>query len=407
MSNYSEASPTAVETDNSPHFEVADIFRLYGDEFRRQYSLSYQQHLVMRDIGQCRTAILGGHVDECDNCGGLRVSYNSCRNRHCPKCGSLAKAQWLEKQRTYLLPVHYFHVVFTLDHDLNPLIRVNQKLLYDLLFQTATDTLKQICCEELGGEIGMTAILHTWGQTLTEHPHLHCLVPGGALSANGRRWRATSPSYLCDVVALAARFRDAFCAGLSQLYAASRLQFSGQSHHLADADAFANLLAEARSKKWQVYAQPPFGQPEQVLDYLGRYVHRIAFSNGRLLAISDGQVRFTYRDYQANGQQKEMVLPAVEFIRRFLQHVLPKQYVRVRHYGFLAPRYRQQKLARCRTLLGDSEENAAPTSDREAILRQMLGHDPNQCPLCGVGSWRPYQTIEPHPRRRRWLAAVQ
>ena len=385
---------------------MADIFRLYGDEFHRQYSLSYQQHLVMRDIVQCRTAVLGGHVAECDSCGGLRIAYNSCRNRHCPKCGSLAKAQWLEKQRAHLLPVPYFHVVFTLDHRFNPLIRVNQKLLYDLLFQTATDSLKQICHEELGGEIGITAILHTWGQTLSEHPHLHCLVPGGALSQNGRQWRAASPDYLCDVVALSARFRDAFCGGLAQLYAAGRLQFVGQSHPLAEADAFAQLVAEARSKKWQVYAQPPFGQPEQVLDYLGRYVHRIAFSNGRLLDISNGQVRFTYRDYQADGQQKEMVLPAVEFIRRFLQHVLPKQFVRVRHYGFLAPRYRAQKLARCRALLGNTGEVLPVATDRETLLREMLGHDPDRCLLCGEGRLQPYQTRQPHPSRRRWVLTV-
>ena len=406
MLNFSEAVQTAVKSDSSPHFEVADIFRLYGDDFRRQYSLSYQQHLVMRDIGQCRTAVLGGHVDECDNCGGLRISYNSCRNRHCPKCGSLAKAQWLEKQRAHLLPVPYFHVVFTLDHGFNPLVRVNQKLLYDLLFQTATDSLKQICREELAGEIGITAILHTWGQTLTEHPHLHCLVPGGALSQDGRQWRSASPGYLCDVVALSAQFRDAFCDGLAQLYAVGRLQFVGQSHHLAEADAFAQLLAEARSKKWQVYAQPPFGQAEQVLDYLGRYVHRIAFSNGRLLDVSEGQVRFTYRDYQANGQQKEMVLPAVEFIRRFLQHVMPKQFVRVRHYGFLAPRYRTQKLARCRALLGDRCASLPATTDRETVLRELLGHDPDHCLLCGSGQLRPYQTILPHPSRRRWVLTV-
>jgi hypothetical protein len=406
MLNFSEATQTAVETDNSPRFEVADIFRLYGDEFRSQYSLSYQQHLVMRDIVQCRTAVLGGHVDECDSCGGLRISYNSCRNRHCPKCGSLAKAQWLEKQRAHLLPIHYFHIVFTVDHSFNPLIRVNQKLLYDLLFQTATDSLKQICREELGGETGITAILHTWGQTLTEHPHLHCLVPGGALSQNGRQWHATSPGYLCDVMALSARFRDAFCDGLAELYATDRLQFVGQSHPLATADAFAQLITEAQSKKWQVYAQPPFGQPEQVLDYLGRYVHRIAFSNGRLLDLSEGQVRFAYRDYQADGQQKEMMLPAVEFIRRFLQHVLPKQFVRVRHYGFLAPRYRAQKLARCRALLGDTGEVLPVATDRETLLREMLGHDPDRCLLCGEGRLQPYQTLQPHPSRRRWVLTV-
>jgi len=406
MLNFSEAVQTTVENVISPRFEVADIFRLYGDEFRSQYSLSYQQHLVMRDIGQCRTAVLGGHVAECDSCGGLRIAYNSCRNRHCPKCGSLAKAQWLEKQKANLLPTHYFHVVFTIDHAFNPLVRVNQKQLYDLLFQTATGVLKQFGRQVLGGEIGITAILHTWGQTLTEHPHLHCLVPGGALNDNGRRWRATSTSYLFDVVALSAQFRDAFCDGLAHLYAQGCLQFAGQCANLAETDAFARLLAEARNKKWQVYAQPPFGQPEQVLDYLGRYVHRIAFSNHRLLAIGEGQVRFTYRDYQADGQQKEMTLPAVEFIRRFLQHVLPKQFVRVRHYGFLAPRYRAQKLARCRALLGDTGESLPVVTDRETLLRQMLGHDPDHCLLCGEGQLRPYQTILPHPSRRRWILTV-
>lgn len=403
----SVASQIETESSPRPQYELADVFRLYGEAFKRQYPLSSQQRLVIRDIVQCRTAALGGHVDECDNCGGLRISYNSCRNRHCPKCGSLAKAEWLEKQKALLLPTHYFHVVFTMDHALNPIARANQKAVYDLLFHSAAATLKAFGQRYLGGEIGATAVLHTWGQTLTEHLHLHCIVTGGALTANSRRWRSTAPDYLFPIVELSAQFRDSFCRGMADLRQRGRLQFTGESAVWAEATAFADLVQAAREKKWQVYAKPPFGSAAQALEYLGRYVQRIAISNHRILDIAADQVRFTYRDYQANGAQKEMALPAVEFMRRFLQHVLPKNFVRVRHYGLLAPRYRQQKLARCRALLGNWAASAAAANGRAALLRAMLGHDPERCPLCGVGSWRPYQTIEPHPSRRRWLLAVQ
>lgn len=403
----SVAPQTEIESSSRPQHELADLFRLYSEAFKRQYPLSSQQRLVMRDIVQCRTAVLGGHVDECDSCGGLRISYNSCRNRHCPKCGGLAKAEWLEKQKALLLPTHYFHVVFTIDHAFNPIARVNPKAVYDLLFHSAAATLKGFGQRYLGGEIGVTAVLHTWGQTLTEHLHLHCIVTGGALTAASRRWRSTAPDYLFPIVELSAQFRDRFCQGMERLYHDGRLGFHGQSEMWAAPAAFAELIQAARGKKWQVYAKPPFGSAAQALEYLGRYVQRIAISNHRILDIAADQVRFTYRDYQANGVQKELVLPAVEFMRRFLQHVLPKNFVRVRHYGLLAPRYRQQKLARCRALLGNWDERAATANGREALLRAMLGHDPERCPLCGVGSWRPYQTIEPHPSRRRWLLAVQ
>lgn len=325
--------PTETEPVSVPRYELADVFRLYGEAFRHQYPVSSQQRLVIRDIVQCRTAA----------------------------------------------------------------------------------TLKAFGERYLGGDIGVTAVLHTlrqaqgrlWGQTLTEHLHLHCIVTGGALSADGRQWRSTAPDYLFPIVELSAQFRERFCQGMERLYQGGHLRFHGQSDAWATPAAFAELIQSARSKKQQVYAKPPFGSAAQALEYLGRYVQRIAISNHRILNIADDQVRFTYRDYQANGAQKEMVLPAVEFIRRFLQHVLPKQFVRVRHYGLLAPRYRQQKLGRCRALLGDCDECAATANDREALLRDMLGHDPDQCPLCGVGRWQPYQTIEPHPSRRRWLLAVQ
>ncbi|MCB9421010.1 MAG: IS91 family transposase [Ardenticatenaceae bacterium] len=395
-----------VETEK-PAYELADVFRLFGDEYRQQYHVSHQQRLVMRDVVQCRTAALGGHVDECDACGGLRISYNSCRNRHCPKCGASAKMEWLEKQKAHLLPIHYFHVVFTIDHLFNPLARVNQKQIYNLLFASASQTLKAFGQRYLGGEIGFTAILHTWGQTLTEHLHLHCIVPGGALSSDGKRWRATAPDFLFPITELSVQFRDAFCAGVKKLFDDQQLTFAGQCADLADAAVFEGMIAESQAKKWQVYAKPPFSDAAQTLDYLGRYVNRIAISNGRILGIEDGAVRFSYRDYKADGERKEMRLPGVEFIRRFLQHALPKRFVRVRHYGLLAPRYRKQKLARCRALLGAYHETTTAPATTEALLTEMLGHDPAQCPLCGVGKMQLYEELQAHPTRRKWQLVVQ
>ncbi len=404
MLKISSPPPTGVETQK-PAYELADVFRLYGDEYRWQYHVSHEQRLVMRDIVQCRTAVLGGHVDACDSCGGLRISYNSCRNRHCPKCGALAKMAWLEQQKAHLLPTHYFHVAFTIDHLFNPLARVNQKQVYDQLFASAAATLKAFGQKYLGGEIGFSAILHTWGQTLTEHIHLHCIVPGDALSDDGKRWRATSPDYLFPITELSAQFRDNFCAGMQKRFDKSVLVFAGQCAHLSDPAAFRRLTAESQTKKWQVYAKPPFRDAAQTLDYLGRYVNRIAISNGRILDIDNGFVRFSYRDYKADGERKEMRLSGVTFIRRFLQHTLPKRFVRVRHYGLLAPRYRKKKLARCRALLGAYHETT--TATKETLLREMLGHEPAQCPLCGAGKMQLYEELEAHPTRRKWQLVVQ
>jgi hypothetical protein len=395
-----------IETEN-PAYELTDIFRLFEAEYRRQYHVSHEQRLVMRDIVQCRTAALGGHVDECDNCGRLRISYNSCRNRHCPKCGALAKLEWLKKQKAHLLPTHYFHVVFTIDHLFNPLARVNQKQVYNLLFASAARTLKAFGQQYLGGEIGFTAILHTWGQTLTEHIHLHCVVTGGALSSDGKRWRATAPDFLFPIIELSAQFRDIFCSGVKKLFDNGQFMFAGQCADLANAAVLEALLAESQAKKWQVYAEPPFSDAAQTLDYLGRYVNRIAISNGRILGIENGYVRFSYRDYKAVGERKEMRLPGVEFIRRFLQHTLPKRFVRVRHYGLLAPRYRKEKLARCRALLGAYRETTTVLATTDEILIQMFGHDPALCPLCGVGKMQLYEELEAHPTRRQWQLALQ
>lgn len=402
-----DSSPLQINIEaEKPAYELADVFRMFGDTYRQQYHVSHEQRLVMRDIVQCRTAALGGHVDECDSCGGLRISYNSCRNRHCPKCGALAKLTWLEKQKAHLLPTHYFHVVFTIDHLFNPLARVNQKQIYNLLFTSASQTLKSFGQRYLGGEIGFTAILHTWGQTLTEHPHLHCIVPGGALTNDGKQWGATSPDFLFPIIELSAQFRDAFCAGMKKLFDNNQLSFAGQCAALEDSALFQTLIANSQAKKWQVYAKPPFYDAAQTLDYLGRYVNRIAISNGRILDINNGFVRLSYRDYKADGERKEMRLPGIEFIRRFLQHTLPKRFVRVRHYGFLAPRYRKKKLARCRALLGAYHEAITAPATTETLLNQLLGHDPAQCPLCVMGKMRLYQELEPHPTRRKWLLAV-
>lgn len=405
MLKHPSPSQISVESEK-PAYELADIFRLHGDEYRRQYPVSHQQRLIMRDIVQCRTAALGGHVDECDSCGGLRISYNSCRNRHCPKCGTLAKIEWLEKQKAHLLPTHYFHVVFTIDHLFNPLARVNQQQVYTLLFATAAQTLKAFGQKYLGGDIGFTAILHTWGQTLTEHIHLHCIVIGGALTNGGKRWQATPVDYLFPIVELSAQFRDAFCAGMRKLFDKGKLVFAGQCAHLAAPTSFEQLVAKSQTKKWQVYAKPPFGDAAQTLDYLGRYVNRIAISNGRILEVENGTVRFSYRDYKADGERKEKRLPGVEFIRRFLQHTLPKRFVRVRHYGLLAPRYRKQKLARCRALLGANHEAVTAPATREEILLEMLGHRPEQCPLCGAGNMQTYEQLTAQPTRRKWQLAV-
>lgn len=404
MLNCVELKTNNIST-TKPRYEVADIFRLYGAEYKNHYPVTFEQEMVMRDIVSCRTAVMGGHVDACNQCGGLRISYNSCRNRHCPKCGSLVKAEWVEKQKAHLLPVHYFHVVFTLDHALLPLMRSQRKKVYDLLFQAAATSLKSFGQRYLGGEIGFVAVLHSWGQTLQEHPHLHCLVTGGALVA-GQHWRATSPHFLFPIEALSAEFRERFCLGLGKLYAAGELVLDREAAEMATRAGFAQLLSQVREKKWQVYAKPPFGDANQVLEYLGRYTQRIAISNHRLLDIADGQVQFSYRDYKAGGQRKQMSLAAVEFIRRFLCHVLPKNFVRIRSYGLLAARYRQQKLVCCRALLLATGGQPPPMT-REAILMAMLGRHPDQCPMCETGHFQRQQTIPPHPTRRRWLQAVQ
>jgi hypothetical protein len=349
----------------------------------------------MRAIELCRTAALGGHRDTCDHCGAERLAYNSCRNRHCPKCQTLAKERWLAARRAALLPIEYFHVVFTLPHALNALVAEHARLIYDTLFHAAAATLQCFARDpqHLGGELGGTAVLHTWGQTLVQHVHLHCIVTGGALAADGSRWIAAPPGFLFPVRALASVFRAKYLDALHAAHAAGALTPTGP---LAAPGALLRLLADLRQQPWVVYAKRPFAGPEQVLDYLGHYTHRVALSNERLLSLgADGTVRFRWRDYAEGHRVKVMALPADEFIRRFLQHIVPDRFVRVRHFGLLANRGRAAKLARCRELLHQPPPTPAPVESVRDLLLRLTGVDLERCPVCQQGRMQRTAILEP------------
>ena len=372
-----------------PALEVADIVRAHGDEFLQAHaaSLSPRQRRVLRSIELCRTAALGGHLERCDQCGHERNAYNSCADRHCPKCQSLARAKWLEKRQAELLPVEYFHVVFTLPEPLAHLSLQNKREMYDLLFRATAETLQTIAADpqHLGAQIGFFCILHTWGQTLTAHPHLHCVVPGGGISLDGSRWIACRPGFFLPVKVLSRRFRNVYLRYLEQAHAAGKLQFHGDLEPFANPQSFTRYLAPLREMEWVVYAKPPFGGPERVLDYLGRYTHRVAISNHRLIELKDGQVTFAYKDYKHEQRQKVMTLSADEFLRRFLLHVLPDGFQRIRHYGLLGNRHRAENLARCRDLLAMPVPILQPGCDYRERCRQLGGQDPFQCPNCRTG----------------------
>jgi hypothetical protein len=384
-----------------PPLEVADIFRQHGSDFRHTHPLSPEQRRVMRAIEVCRTSVLGGHVDQCDACSYQRVSYNSCRNRHCPKCQSLAKARWLEARLADLLPVEYFHVVFTLPEQLASLALQNQRVVYNILFATAAETLRTIAADSkhLGAEVGFLAVLHTWGQTLRHHPHLHCVVPGGGLSRDGQRWVSCRQGFFLPVNLLARLFRRLFLAALDRAFDHHQLTFHGTLSHLCHPRHFNSLLALLRSKEWVVYAKPPFGGPAQVLAYLGRYTHRVAISNHRLLALHDGNVTFSWKDYAGGNQQRPMTLPADEFIRRFLLHVLPRGLQRLRQFGLLANRQRHHKLALCRKLLGDAAGHTVfhqpLPRDYQSLFETLTGQSLQQCPACRAGTMKLTELLAP------------
>jgi Putative transposase/Transposase zinc-binding domain len=383
-----------------PQLEVAEVFRQHGESFLERYGgmLSSEQRRALKDIAVCRTAALGGHVEACDRCGYQRVAYNSCRNRHCPKCQATSAAQWMEAREAELLPVEYFHVVFTLPSPLGPIALQNQREVYGILFRAAAESLQQIAADpkHLGAEIGFLAILHTWGQNLQHHPHVHCVVPGGGLAPDGSSWIACRPGFFLPVRVLSPVFRGKFLALLRRAFDRGRLSFHGKLAHLADPRKFQLQLAVSARTEWVVYAKPPWGGPQQVLKYLSRYTHRVAISNQRLIDLENGKVRFHWKDYAHQGATKTMKLKATEFIRRFLLHVLPLCFVRIRHYGFLANRVRQEKLALCRLLLNDDGTTEPDAVPKETVVGHSRAH---VCPLCGKGSMVIVDAFEPatHP----------
>ena len=355
--------------------ELADIFRQYGESYRRTNPLPVSHRKVMRAVELCRTKELGGHLKQCDSCGFEHPAYNSCRNRHCPKCQSLAKAKWLEKQTSELLPVGYFHLVFTLPHELNRLILAHKKILLALLFKAVSQTLLEFGQRRFKATLGIIAVLHTWDQTLKDHFHLHCLVPSGALSLDHSRWIGARPNFLFPVTALSQVFRGKFLDLLQQACEKGKIPA-------------ANIEIKAsRQKSWNLYAKKPFGSPEKVLDYLGRYTHRVALSNDRILAVHHGQVTFSYRDRKDGDRKKTTTLDVQEFISRFLLHVLPEGFVRIRHFGFLANRVKKLALPQCRKLLGlNPALPALPQRSAHELLRELTGIDLSRCPSCKQGT---------------------
>ena len=353
----------------------------------------------MTAIERCRTAALGGHVEQCNACRHQRISYNSCRNRHCPKCQSLARAEWLEDRRSELLTTPYFHVVFTVPQEIAAIAHYNKGPVYNILFHAAAETLQTIAADpkHLGAELGFFAVLHTWCQSLLHHPHLHCVVAGGGLSADASRWIACQPNFFLPVRVLARLFRRLFLVFLEKAFDAKKLTFCGRLEALGDRRAFQRHLAPARRAEWCVYAKPPFAGPEQVLAYVARYTHRVAISNNRLLDIDDGKVRFHWKDYRNGNRQKTMTLAADEFIRRFLLHVLPEGFQRIRYYGFLANRYREQKLARCRQLLAmpPPEPPDHPAKDYRDQYQELTGASLTQCPACQRGRMVIIEVLQP------------
>lgn len=367
--------------------ELAEVFERHGAAYRAAHPLVPVQYRAMRAIAACRTAALGGHLAQCDACGAQRYAYHSCRNRHCPKCQTLAKERWLAARRAELLPVPYCHLVFTLPHALNALAQANPRLLYAMLFESVSATLIEFGANPrwLGGEIAATLILHTWGQTLTQHIHLHCLVAAGALHADGH-WIGSRRGFLFPVAALSQVFRGKFLAALTRAFDSGALNLAGATAMLARASARQPLFSALREHEWVVYAKKPFGGPQQVLDYLGRYTHRVAISNNRLAGIEDDRVSFRYKDYAHGNRRKMLTLEAGEFIRRFLLHVLPRGFMRIRHYGLLANRAKRLKLAQARSAL-DQPPPPRPSQPEsiEAFWRRVAQRDIHQCPHCHAG----------------------
>jgi hypothetical protein len=394
-----------------PPLEVADVVRQHGAAFLARYGpiLSGAQHRALRAIGLCRTAALGGHITQCDHCGHEVQAYNSCRHRSCPKCHGAAQATWLAAREREVLDTPYAHVIFTLPHNLGPLALQNPRHMYGLLFRTVTQTLQDIAGDpkHLGAEIGGFAVLHTWGQQLHHHPHLHCVLPAGGMAADGARWVPCRPHFFLPVRVLSRRFRRLYLAGLAQLYAQGHLTLIGRCRELADSTLWQRFLADVRAIEWAVYAKEPLQDPQHVLTYLARYTHRVAIANHRLVALEDGQVTFRYKDYRRGHRLRTLTLDAVEFLRRLMLHVPPHGFQRLRHFGFLANRVRQEKLAQCRALLGQALRPLlqAEAVDLDRQLSAVAATEPGAvCPVCQHGRMQLVQTLYRQPAA--WDVAV-
>ena len=383
-------------------WELADIFRKFGENYRRTNRMPLSHIKVMHAVEVCRTSYLGGHMKACNLCGYEHPTYNSCGNRHCPKCQSLAKLRWVKKREEELLPVDYFHNVFTLPHELNVLARFNKKILYDILFKSVSEALLEFGENELGGKVGFICILHTWDQKLLEHIHLHCIISAGALSPDGDRWTGSpNKDYLFSVKALSKVFRGKFLDYLKMAYTKGELTFAGKSTEFESRKEFKNLIDELYRQDWVVYCKKPFAGPETVIDYLGRYAFRIAISNNRIKYVKDGNVTFTYRDRKDSDSKKEMTLAANEFIRRFLLHVLPGSFTRIRHFGFLCNRSRKENIACLKKLLGISGKTCEkPEKSMEELMLELTGKDILKCPHCKVGIMALHHLI---PRFSFWM----
>jgi len=370
--------------------EIQDIFNQFGDEYRRNHKLPLHILKAMIAIEACRTAELGGHVDECDECGHVRISYNSCRNRHCPKCQTLAKERWLEKRKEDLLPVGYFHVVFTIPQELNYITLTNQKEMYSILFNSVSETLLELSRDEkyLGAEIGFMSILHTWGQNLMNHPHMHCIIPSGGLTFDGNRWVNSKKDFFIPVKVLSRKFRGKFLFYLKKAYYSNALKCNPGIEELTEEHIFQSFIDKLYKKEWIVYCKPPFGSAEYVLEYLGRYTHKVAISNHRIVNLENGYVTFKWRDYKDHNKEKFMTLTVEEFIRRFFMHVLPRKFVKIRHYGILSNRNRSTKLQKCKELTGavqSKKQNSEVKLNASELLLKLTGIDINICSCCGKG----------------------
>ena len=370
-------------------WEVADIFRLYGGTYRQSNSLPYEKIKVMHHIEVCRTAELGGHVQQCDQCDFEQIAYNSCRDRHCPKCQCLVKEQWLNDRKAELLPCGYFHLVFTLPHDLNPIILCNKRITLQILFSAVSETLQAFAKDpqwRLEGQLGFIAVLHTWSQTLMDHFHLHCLIPQGAFSFTKDRWIQAKESFLFRIESLAKAFKNCYLQKLQSVYQNQKLIFPGNTAHLASQKGFQKLISSLFEAKWIAYAKRPFAGPEQVLEYLGRYTHRVAISNNRIISIDKGNVTFKYQDRERNNETRIITLDAHEFIRRFLLHILPTGFMKIRYFGFLAHKNKNETIPLLRKLI--DPQATLPEKMKETITEMMLrltGTDITCCPKCGKG----------------------